>query len=386
MSAADTSDARNEVSVAPRLRVLTDRLAGAEYRLPACASITVGHSLENDVVLRGRETAGLSLELHQGTDTTMLRVLTGAATVLGRHVTAGEEVLLPPYLPVRFGEFAFAIGGEDDGRWAEARWLARVDDHPRSAEQAMPRAALTQRAATRLDPMRAWIVRYLPARAMIAGCALSLVAIGSLPVVGQFFSVDLRDPVLVGNRLRAAGFSMLSIKPDPASGNLMIAGTVRDDAAADRLNALVAQDFPDATVSVTTTSAMAQEASDILRTNHVDAQARVVRNGVLEIESEYLPVDRQVELTALLKSDIPALRHVAYRMTSARGPDDLRYFFNSPKYGAASFVDGHPGYIATADGSRWFSGATLPTGHRIVSIGSGRILLERAGQVEALVM
>jgi type III secretion protein D len=42
-------------------------------------------------------------------------------------------------------------------------------------------------------------------------------------------------------------------------------------------------------------------------------------------------------------------------------------------------------YVVTADGTRYFVGAMLPTGHRIVAIAGTRVDLEREGQATALV-
>jgi len=381
-------NASTTLAKSPRLRVLNDRLAGAEYPLPMRKQVRVGHSFENDVVLRGAATAGLSLELHQGGADTLLRVLTGEVVVLGRHLSAGEEMVLPPYLPVRLGEFAFAVGGDDDARWDEAVHLVATTTQPTvESTMAMPRADLRERALTRFAPVVALFARLGSRSSLLIGAgAVVLIAAGSIPVIGHFAQTGSRDPALVGTALRDAGFGGLIVKPAVDGGALIITGTLRDDREVERLQALVGARYPDATVSVETTSAMASAASDILKTNGIDGQARVLRRGVLEVESQYLPSDRQTELTALLKRDIPALVAVEYRLTSTRGPDDLRYFFNSPRFGVASFVDGNPGYIVTADGTRWFKGATLPTGHRIIAIGEGRIMLERAGQVEALQM
>ena len=131
---------------------------------------------------------------------------------------------------------------------------------------------------------------------------------------------------------------------------------------------------------------MVAAATDLLAGQGIDATARVARAGVLLVDGEYLPSDRQTQVAQLIRSDVPGVRAVEFRADPAKGGDALRYFFNSPEYGAASFVDGDPGYLVTADGSRWFTGAVLPTGHRIVSVGAGRLTVEKDGRVEAVVM
>jgi type III secretion protein D len=102
--------------------------------------------------------------------------------------------------------------------------------------------------------------------------------------------------------------------------------------------------------------------------------------------TEYLPQDRQIELTALLKRDLPALKNVEYQMDNRRGDRDLQYFFSTSRSGLATYVDGNPGYIVTQDQTRWFVGSVVPTGHKILGIGGGRVIFERQGLVEELAM
>jgi type III secretion protein D len=48
-------------------------------------------------------------------------------------------------------------------------------------------------------------------------------------------------------------------------------------------------------------------------------------------------------------------------------------------------VPGDPAYVVTADGTRYFQGALLPTGHRIAGIEERRVVLELNGVQTPLV-
>ena len=50
----------------------------------------------------------------------------------------------------------------------------------------------------------------------------------------------------------------------------------------------------------------------------------------------------------------------------------------------AAIVPGDPAYVVTADGTRYFEGAMLPTGHRILAILSDRVQIERDGTASTL--
>jgi type III secretion protein D len=52
---------------------------------------------------------------------------------------------------------------------------------------------------------------------------------------------------------------------------------------------------------------------------------------------------------------------------------------DDPGKRVTSIVPGDPAYVVTADGTRYFEGALLPTGHRVAAIRDREVLLERNG-------
>jgi len=369
-----------------RLRVLEGRSRGGEHRLVSGRAVRVGHGFDNDIVLRGTETKAMAFELHVDSDGVVLKTITGTVEVLGRQLAAGDTIALPRYLPVRFGDFSFAVGDDEPERWSEAAAQAERALRPVEERAVQPQTDLLERASLRLDPVRGAIPGWLTQTRtlLIAFMLAAAIAVGLL--VGRMILFPAPDAQGLKTTLTQAGFTRVSVRRDDTAGVLVVSGTVQRDADAERLRALVAQYAPGTLTELDVTEAMAQAASDLLVQQKVEATVRAVRAGVIEVSSGYLPADRQVELTAALKRDLPGLSTVQFRVTPGTGDSQLRYFFNSPDYGAASFVSGDPGYIVTADGSRWFPGATLPTGHRIITIVGNAVTLERAGRTETLIM
>ena len=380
-------NAQNSVpAVAARLRVLNDRLAGAEHRLHAGKNVRVGHSFENDIVLRGKDTAGLALELHVGPDVTILKMLTGSIAVLGRELVAGEEMPLPSYLPVKLGEFAFAVGATDEQRWREAEAIAATLAQKQLLNEPLPRAELSERVATRLDPVRSRLPLLPSAKLLIGIGAVVILFVSGLIGARYYSEAQANDPANMKRIMAAAGFTGMAVSPDPASENMVISGVLKNDKDMAGLQLLVDQRFPGAILEVETTDSLAAAAGDLLKAQGVDADAKTVKRGAIMVASEYLPADKQEQLTALLKKELPGLQAIQFTMDSKRGPNDLQYFFNNSQHGAATFVSGNVSYIATADGSKWMSGAVLPTGHKIVRIEPDAVILERGGRIETLTM
>jgi type III secretion protein D len=370
------------------LRVLNGRLAGAERPLHVGKYLRVGHGLDNDIVLRGQGTAGISLLLDLADDQARVRVTSGEISLLGRPIGVDEEAILPPYVPLQIGEFAVAIGGDVEERWQEAERIGQSIAVPPTTDQAASpeRAGLAERIATRLYPVRDHFANRSSGMWFLALLGVLLLGFAAIAPITDAIRGELYSPRAVKATLSATGFTGLKVMRDTASDTLIISGAVSSDSDATRLRKLMAEKFPGALVDITTPGSLAAAATDILRNNKVDADARPGRSGAIRVITEYLPQDRQIELTALLKRDLPALKNVEYQMDNRRGDRDLQYFFSTSRSGLATYVDGNPGYIVTQDQTRWFVGSVVPTGHKILGIGSGRIIFERQGLIEELVM
>lgn len=371
---------------APVLRVLSGRLSGAEHRLHPGKFVRIGHGFDHDIVLRDATTRGLSIELDLGEEMANVRVVAGQIGILGRPVVAGEQAALPAYVPMMLGSFAVAIGDPASERWEEAARLSAMiapagEPHEVAAHQ---HAALGERMTTRLYPMRGALAldRHWPIYALLAAALLLLVALAG-PAT-KWVSRQFHDSAADQAVLAAAGFGGLTITEGPAGP--VIQGIVKDDAALARLRLLVAQRIGTAMLDVDTMDGLAAAATDLLRAQGVDGEAAPRRGNALLVTAEFLPADRQAELARLIREDVPGITRVHFAADPARGDRDLQYFFSGSEYGLATFVDGDPGYITTADGTRWFAGAQVPTGHRIVTIGNGRASFERNGQIEELVL
>lgn len=369
------------------LRVLSGRLKGAEHRLHSGKFVRIGHAFDHDIVLRDASTKGLSLELHLGVDVATIRVVAGEAGLLGRPVAAGQDASLPAFVPLTLGAFTVAIGDVDSERWSEVERLSTMIAPVASeASAAAPQAALSERLATRLYPFRDAIAvdRNWPLYGVL-GALVLLFAIAGGPatrwISGQVNTIESHQAVLA-----SAGFRGLSVVDGPAGQGPVITGVVKDDAELTRLRTVTAERIGRASIDVDTMQAMAAAATDMLRAQGVDADARPMRGNSLLIATEFLPVDRQDELSKLIRRDLPGITRVAFTVQNGRGDRDLQYFFSGTAFGLASFVDGTPGYIVTADGTHWFAGSQVPTGHKIIAIGNGRASFERDGRIEELIL
>ncbi|MBX7482755.1 SctD/MshK family protein [Qipengyuania qiaonensis] len=370
------------------LRVFGGRLNGAQFTLPPGRLLTLGHGLDNDIVLRGTNTRGCRIELQTEDGRLRISLKAGEAHLLGQALQPDQPLLLPAFVPLALGEYRFAVGEDGHARWDEAEELAGqlVPFHASPPPVQSERMAPVEQARSRAYSLSRYIPGWAKHPAAMLLPALLLAFFLALGPIRDYTTRGLQGPESAKASLAAAGFIGVTVAPDPTGEFLVFSGAVADDIRLAELRKLVADKFPQARLDVDTNEALARAVTDILAAEGIDAEARAKGLGAVAIESEYLPVDRQVELEDRLKSDLPALRRVRFELTHTRGPNDLAYFFNSERYGLATYVNGNPGYLVTADGSHWFEGAVLPTGHEILSIRNGNISLRRNNQIERLLV
>ncbi|MGB3471678.1 MAG: hypothetical protein WBA51_12720 [Erythrobacter sp.] len=386
VKSAGAPDARTKARL--RMRVLVGRNKGAEHSLPPDRKISIGHSYENDIVLRDADSRGFSLHITPHGRLAALEVIIGRIKVLGRELVAGETVMLEPYVPVRMSGFVFAIGEANEERWLEAQEIA--DDSPFEipdvGEAALP-TNITERIELRTQPLRSRYSETLSSPlTLLMAAALMLVIAGGTWFGTRLLAATGPTTGSVYNELIELGYGRLTVERANNGTGLAIVGLVPGEDDLLRLKSWAASEHPDLSLGVATLDSAAEAADNLLAAQSVDASVMPDGETGLLIETEFLPKDRKTELEALLKRDLPRVRSFTFKASADRGESDLAYFFNAPGYGAASFVAGDPSYIVTEDGTRWFAGANLPTGHTIIEIRENNVTVERDGLRDTLVM
>jgi hypothetical protein len=103
----------------------------------------------------------------------------------------------------------------------------------------------------------------------------------------------------------------------------------------------------------------------------------------LVVNAGYMPQDKQQALSAELKKDLPAVSAVGFKVDDSLDASPLQAFFTQSGAGLATIVTDPP-HILTADGSRWFPGSTLPTGHKLLAVAPEGVTFEKDGRVEQI--
>lgn len=390
-----------------QLQVLAGPQQGARAPVPAGSAFTVGGSADCDIVLRGLATLPVAVRLCLQPGGLGVEVLRGEVTVAGETLAAGQQRVCGADAdlvlgPVRFGLFVAPADGapaadaaaQADGPVEVAAELSDSPPQPARPVGELPGADAISPEPTPPDPRspdprpagrRGW-------QALLAGgAALATVSIGMLasaytqpmqPAADQQPEASSRQAQAV---LQAAGLRQLQVRPDPEGGGLLVSGYL--DTGAQRAQAeqlLAAQPLP-ARWQVHVNQQVADAVADVYRINGVPAQARPVGEGAVAVTTREADERRLDRVRDAARRDVPGLAAIEARNLPPPAPPAAAPVLDDPGKRVASIVPGEPPYVVTADGTRYFEGALLPTGHRIAGIERHRVLLDRDGAVTPLV-
>lgn len=311
------------------LRVLSGRQAGARARLDAHeAQLVCGLNAANQA-----DTQFADILLASGLDFQVrllptapgrigLQLVSGLAVLADRTLAPGTAVhVWAPGQPLQLGDAVVAYGPADQAHWPEP---VLHDDLP-PAPAARPAPA--------------------PSRP---------VAEAMLTVAGLVMVVGGAALAWHGGTLREAGQVVAQVVPP-------------------------AQAAPSVVTAATDVAASVVE---VFRLYGIAAQPSWSPEGELVLHTRERDATRVQAATAAVRRDVPRLPTLrvdnqppAVAQVAPPPPAD------DPAKRLVAVIDNSDSpYFITADGSRYFNGALLPSGHRVVEIADRAVVIERDGQ------
>lgn len=364
------------------IRVLNGRLSGTEKPVPPAGTVSVGHEFWQDVVIRDPATKGQAVDLTFADGAAQLMVLSGEAKLLGSRIEAAQSVLLPPYVPFSIGGVALAWGDPASERWTEAGGLAASEPAPLqlppgARDQAVAafgtalQSARTRAEAVKVPRRLLGVMAVLIAFVLVV--ALGPSAVASLGLLG--------DPVhRTGRALAEAGFPDLRVRDDPAGEGVIVSGLVTSQEARAKAQQAVAGTSIPAQLQLQTGAELASAVGDVARIRGIPAVAKPLALGTVELRTVPISDDQRDNLVTAIRSDVHGVRRLKLRGDLPPAEEaPLRSVADTTKK-VSTVVSGDPSYIQTVDGARYFSGAMLPSGHRLVAIRGNVVVVEKGGR------
>jgi len=366
------------------LRVLTGPQAGARIALAAGGRVDVG-SLDAagcQVVLRDPRVAQQRVRLHVRPYDVRLEVLAGEVEFNGMLLVAPASADWPLYAPVRLGDTVLAVGTEDGVRWDDALALALSPQPPAApVDTPAPAPAAPAPAPRPRRRIEAWLALGGGALALVATGLLAFASLVTPPkVVAETASQRLERllgaPEFRGLRVAAAG------------EGLRVTGDVLTFADRQRLDVQLAGADLSPVVEVRVAEQLAAAVREVFRMNGVVAETTPATSladvGVVHVATRVADLSQLARAEASARRDVPGLRGLAVENERPATPPDNAPVADDPGKRVASIVPGDSPYVVTVDGTRYFVGALLPSGHRLASITEQEVLLDKDGVISTL--
>lgn len=348
----------------------------------------VGGGLGSDIVLRHSELGDCKVQLVPHPVGVQVVVFSGEAVVNGQQLAVGTQTVVPLYTPLCLGKTSVALGVPEAAAWGnlghEGHSSSRSAQPPHSP--VAPEAPVSAPAATDAAPHSARTgdptAGLRPRLMLFMGGLMLMVSAG----VGAYSYTTASAPVRTAEEevskaealLRQAGFTQL--KAQAAQGSaLTITGYLETSAERVQVEKLLARAAVVATLEVGVNDRLVAAVQDVFRANNVAAEALSVGPGAVRLTSHEADAVRLAKVKATALRDIPGLLVLDVNNsppTIVSAPEPV---IEDPGKRVASIVPGDVAYVVTADGSRYFEGALLPTGQRITAIEEGQVRLERNG-------
>ncbi|QTD45499.1 SctD/MshK family protein [Ottowia testudinis] len=361
------------------LRVLNGEQRGASSAVRPGDMLRIGQDWSNDVVLQGA--AGSAARLVLTDDGALgLHVDGGACALDGTPLPVGEPATLALYTPFTVGDTRMAVGRIGAPQWAAL--FGEEASAPAEAEGASGATAAPAPAAMASAMARrrgGWVPRLLA-----SGAALVAISAGALTLAWAMGPATLSPPEQAQHlrqTLVHLGFGVLDV--EHRNGQLLVTGHLQTQAERTRLEQALASQTP-ARVAVWVNEQITASVAEVYRLNGINAEVQSSGPGVVQVSTKEADADKLKDVQAKARRDVPGLVQLVATNDAPPAPPRPEAMITDPGKRVAAIVPGDPAYVVTADGTRYFEGAMLPTGHRILAILSDRVQIERDGTASTL--
>jgi type III secretion protein D len=390
------------------LRVVAGVHEGAEVALDGRELVVLGQSDDCDILLKDEGVAARHLAISLRPDGIAVRALDGDIGFCQQTLKSGAALALPKYVPLLLGKAAIALGAPEDSRWhdldplllrAAADGEKGASDTAALQSESVAEPAVDEAAPP--DPARhprtkhapfGWLRHAKPARKL----ALRVSAVSCLILLGV-------GGLSTWQAKRSTGLSQVDANTEQQTAVAQSPG----DAPAPQANAL-----PPGKVSGAEGENMVQQVREVFRVNGLNANVRYEGNGTVMVEGLPKPDTHIDAAVSHALNDVKGLTSVRVQPAEEGKAAAAPAAAPAPPVPAAAaqpaadeetnsaeadantaadakkriqaVVDDSPAYVLTADGARYFVGALLPQGYRILRIRGASVTLKKEGEKETV--
>ena len=372
-----TRDTLQALAHSLELRVFEGPQHGAKAPLAAGAGFVLaaspnGHAEGADVVLR-EEGAPARVRVTVDMHDALLEVLEGEVHLGDKVLAAGTQAPWAMHAPLKIGRSVVAFG-----RATQPKWPGVATGTADAAAENPTVITATPKARTPLSRRpEVWLAAMGGLVLLICGAAFGMARLTAAPV-----TENVQAPSL-SVALKGSEFSTLQ-SATRKDGRLELRGRLETEEQRARLDKWLADHQFAPAIDVQVDETLTRNVTETFRVNGVAVQAHVVGTGIVAAEAAEGDPERLARAEETVRRDVHGLTKLAVTNSVRPAKKPLPPMTDDPGKRIASIVQGDPAYIVTADGSRYFVGSMLPSGHKVAEIGANSVTLENDGELTTL--
>ena len=336
------------------LRIVAGFHNGAARALDRREVLMIGNAADCDVILADAGVGRHHCLVARNGNKLTVRAVDSALSIDGQDVAPGEPMKIKPGSRISVGEAVVTVV-KSNGEPTENDWAASASA---SAAEAAASIARTWQGAP-------WWATVL----------LAVTVVGAVLWTARQFWFVPHDPLeaalpAVDAVVKSMGMGEVAVQ-EKANGKLLVQGVVPDARAETELKSKLQNEAPNAVVQVRQGNAVAGDVSEILRLKGIDANANYEGNGQVRVEGH---LGNESALSSAIQSramrDIQGLKKIVavnLDTQAKRQPPASKRI--------TSVSSGTDPYVVTADGSRYYVGAQLPGGGKLIAVEGNQVVL-----------
>jgi type III secretion protein D len=354
------------------LFVLTGQQTGARRILDNNTTFTISGNMETDVVFRDPTISNERINLITKDNDVFIQVLSGDIEIQGNSVKSGEILKVQEYTKIKIGETTFSYGRQVDARWRDILdCVAKLELSSKSSKKFI---------SLILDHKTYYSI------ALLTAFLLTLFTYFTYVKNSKVEILRLSDKDTIQDVLHKNGFGSLSVK-ESDSGRITLSGFLMTNREKSEVEKIIDELNIPIQIDLSTGDHLAAEVRELYRVNGVYVDVKVLKYGKVIITSKHKNRKQLERLESIALSEIPSLIELDTEYLDVENkPEKLEseQIFNKQDKRIVMVVNGSPPYIMTYDKSKYYIGALLPSGHKIISIYSSNVVLEREGKTTTL--
>jgi type III secretion protein D len=359
-------------SIPPEIVVISGEQAGARARLDNNSTVTLSGKSDTDIVIRDPSIDGEMIKIVTQDNRVALEVVSGSIEVENTIIEQGKRAKLSEYAKVKIGETVFIHTREPHATWDEIRNLAVINSDKNSSESSTI-------ASNKFSK-----------NIFLSLTALFVILTVSVGVVTATMSrsnlISMSNLENIHSLLIENGFESLQVKRE-SDENFVIHGFLMKNKERAMLEKLVDEYSVPARLELEVGDQLAMEVREIYRVNGIDVLTQASSAGKVTVKVKSQNISKLEKIKSMALEEITNLQdlEIVYVKNSEESQlIGIDFAYNAADKRITMVVDGDPAYIMTSDESKYYIGALLPTGYKIVDIVDQQVVLEKHGKQKTL--